>query len=330
MKRFSMIFLVVWAMLFSVKAGAQEQMIPISVPNWLEVKSSALSKDSILVGEQVVWSTVLSLPENQELVLVPYAGVVEAEKAPIDVVHDFKLDTLAIKNGIKELEARLLITSFDSGYYKLPLMVALTPQGDTIYLDSPFLDVTNIQIDTANFVMHPMKGQMVYPITFKEVLPWILLALAIIVVAYLVYRYIRYRRENRDFFGKPIVKDPPHIVALRALDKLHSEKLWQNGKEKLFYTGITDTLREYIENRYGVSAMEKTSSEIMQSLAGMEIEKRVYGELDELFKTADLVKFAKYVPQIQENEEAIPVAVRFVNSTFMQELEDEKQKGGEK
>ena len=262
--------------------------------------------------------------------LVPYAGVVEAEKAPIDVVHDIKLDTLAIKNGIKELEAKLLITSFDSGYYKLPLLVALTPQGDTIYLDSPFLDVTNIQIDTVNFVMHPIKGQAGYPVTFMEVLPWILLALGIVFIAYLVYRYIKYRRENRDFFGKPIVKDPPHIVALRALDKLHSEKLWQNGKEKIFYTGITDTLREYIENRYGVSAMEKTSSEIIRSLEGMDIEKKVFGELDELFKTADLVKFAKYTPGIHENEEAIPVAVRFVNSTFMQELEDEKQKGEEK
>lgn len=305
---------------------AQEQMIPIFHPQWLEVKSSTLSRDSILVGEQVVWSTVLTMPQQQEMAFVPYAGVVQAEQAPIDVVRDFVLDTISIKNGIKELEARLLLTSFDSGYYKLPLMVALTPQGDTIYLDSPFLDVTNIQIDTADFVMHPIKGQMRYPITFKELLPWIALGLVVIAAAYLLYRYIKYRRENKDFFGKPVVKDPPHIIALRALDKLRSEKLWQNGKEKLFYTGITDTLREYIEARYKVSAMEKTSGEIMQSLQDKDIEEKYYKELDELFKTADLVKFAKYIPQVHENEEAIPVAVRFVNSTFEQSLEDEKQK----
>ena len=305
---------------------AQEQMIPISHPQWLEVKSSTLSRDSILVGEQVVWSTVLTMPQQQEMAFVPYTGVVQAEQAPIDVVRDFVLDTISIKNGIKELEARLLLTSFDSGYYKLPLMVALTPQGDTIYLDSPFLDVTNIQIDTADFVMHPIKGQMRYPITFKELLPWIALGLVLIAAAYLLYRYIKYRRENKDFFGKSVIKDPPHIIALRALDKLRSEKLWQNGKEKLFYTGITDTLREYIEARYKVSAMEKTSGEIMQSLQDKDIEEKYYRELDELFKTADLVKFAKYIPQVHENEEAIPVAVRFVNSTFEQSLEDEKQK----
>lgn len=336
MRKFTTIFLAVllWVVMCgnaaAQQAQQQEEMIPIYTPQWLEIRSSSLSRDSILVGEQVVWNTVFALPQERELMFAPYAQVVEAEKAPIDVVHDLKLDTLSIKNGIQEIQARVLITSFDSGYYKLPLMVAYTPQGDTIYLDSPFLDVTNIQIDTANFVMHPIKGQMGYPITFKEVLPWILLALFVAALVYLLYRYIKYRRENRDFFGKPIVKDPPHIVALRALDKLHNEKLWQSGKEKLFYTGITDTLREYIENRYGVNAMEKTSSEIMQSIADKQIDQKNYNELDELLKTADLVKFAKYVPQIHENEEAIPAAVRFVNSTFMQELEDEKQKGEEK
>ena len=181
---------------FEAKGQDTEQMIQIPLPQWLEIKGSTLSKDSILVGEQVVWSTRMALPQQQELVFVPYAGIVEAEKAPIDVIHDLQLDTISIKNGIKELDAKVLLTSFDSGYYKLPLMVALTPQGDTIYLDSPFLDVTNTPVDTANFVMHPIKGQAKYPVTLKEVLPWAILAIVVLVVAYILYRYIRYRRQN--------------------------------------------------------------------------------------------------------------------------------------
>ena len=304
----------------------QEESIKIPVPQWLQVKESALSKDSILVGEQVVWSTRMVLPQNQELMFAPYAGVVEAEKAPVDVIHDIVLDTLAIKNGNKELEVKLLLTSFDSGYFKLPFMVALTPQGDTIYLDSPFLDVTNTPVDTANFVMHPIKGQMKYPVTFKEVLPWSALAIVLGVLGYLLYRYIRYRKENRGLFGKPVVSDPPHIVALRELDRIRGEQLWQNGEEKLYYTGITDALREYIEARFGVSAMEKTSSEILADLSDKKIEQRNYKELDELFKTADLVKFAKYVPGNEENEEVIPMAVRFVNAAFEQQLQEAAQK----
>ena len=302
---------------------AQEQeMLQIPLPQWLEVKKSALSKDSILVGEQVVWSTQMSLPQNQELMFAPYASVVEAEKAPVDVIHDIVLDTLAIKNGMKELEVKLLLTSFDSGYYKLPLMVALTPQGDTIYLDSPFLDVTYSQVDTANFVMHPLKKQMKYPVTVDEIMPWAALAVALAVLGYLIYRYIKRRKENGGMFGKPVVQDPPHIVALRELDRIRGEQLWQNGEEKLFYTGVTDALREYIEARYGVSAMEKTTSEIMEDLSDKKIEPRYYKELEGLFKTADLVKFAKYVPQSAENEEVIPMAVRFVNAAFEQQLQE--------
>ena len=300
----------------------EQEMLQIPLPQWLEVKKSALSKDSILVGEQVVWSTQMSLPQNQELMFAPYAGIVEAEKAPVDVIHDIVLDTLAIKNGMKELEVKLLLTSFDSGYYKLPLMVALTPQGDTVYLDSPFLDVTYSQLDTANFVMHPIKKQMKYPVTIEEILPWAALAIAVAVAGYLLYRYIRRRKENRGLFDRPVVQDPPHIVALRELDRIRGEQLWQNGEEKLFYTGVTDALREYIEARFGVSAMEKTTSEIMEDLSDKKIEPRYYKELDELFKTADLVKFAKYVPQAAENEEAIPMAVRFVNAAFEQQLQE--------
>ena len=306
-------------------ALAQEQeqeMLQIPLPQWLEVKKSALSKDSILVGEQVVWSTQMVLPQNQELMFAPYASVVEAEKAPVDVIHDIVLDTLAIKNGMKELQVKLLLTSFDSGYYKLPLMVALTPQGDTIYLDSPFLDVTNTPVDTANFVMHPVKGQMKYPVTLEEVLPWAALAIALAVLGYLIYRYIKRRKEQGGLFGKPEPQDPPHIVALRELDRIRGEQLWQNGKEKLFYTGVTDALREYIEARFGVGAMEKTTSEIMADLSDKKIEPRHYKELEELFKTADLVKFAKYIPGNEENEEAIPMAVRFVNAAFEQQLQE--------
>lgn len=331
MKRYSFIVLL-FALMFlgaGVKGFAQEQqeaVLEIPLPQWLQVKKSQLSKDSILVGEQVVWSTQMELPQDQELMFAPYASVVEAEKAPVDVIHDIVLDTLAIRNGTKELEVKLLLTSFDSGYYKLPFMVALTPQGDTIYLDSPFLDVTNTPVDTANFVMHPIKGQMRYPVTFREVLPWAVLAIALAVLGYLLYRYIRHRREQGSLFGKPVVQDPPHIVALRELDRIRGEQLWQNGEEKLFYTGVTDALREYIEARYEVSAKEKTTSEIMADLSDKKIEPRYYKELDELFKTADLVKFAKYVPGNEENEEVIPMAVRFVNAAFEQQLQEAAQK----
>lgn len=317
--------------LFTLAGGllyGQQNRLPDDRSN--PVQSSALSRDSILIGDQIVWNTIIRIPERDSVLLIPYANILQLDttQAKVEIVADFQLDTISIKKGIKELSAKVLLTSFDSGSFKLPSpLIVLNPDRtpDTLVFETPVLEVNTIQVDTTGFVPMDIKGQIQYPVTFKEILPWALLVIGILVIIYLIYRYIKYRRENRDFFGRPIVQDPPHIVALRELDKLRSQKLWQSGKEKQFYTGITDTLREYIEGRYGVSAMEKTSSEIMDNLMDMEIEAKPYNELNELFKVADLVKFAKYIPDTGENEDAIPKAVRFINSTFMQELEDEKE-----
>ena len=310
-------------------------------PSWLEVKESKLTRDSIVIGDQVVWNLEFDIPENKDVVFAPYAPVVESyaniqlqgEESLYDnasklcIVHDFKIDTLSIEDGIKHLNAKVLLTSFDSGYFKLPNPVAVSKDGDTLYFDTPSIEVVNVQVDTANFQIRPLKGQLTYPVTFAEVFPWILLALVIIGLVYLIFRYIKSKREYKDFFGKPIVKDPAHIVALRELENIRNQKLWQEGKDKQYYTAITDTLREYIEERFNVNAMEKTSTEIIDSLKGKDIDKKSFNELDELFKYSDLVKFAKFKPQAAENEEAIIVAVRFVNTTFVQEMELEKEKG---
>ena len=300
-------------------------------PSYVTINNSKLSRDSILIGDQVTWSTNLTVKGDNSLAAVPYADLVAADSSKIEVLRGVELDTIAIKEGIAELEAKLLFSYFDSGYFKLPDAKFISSNGDTITLAAPSIAVNTIQIDTATFKMYDIKGQINYPITFKEVYPWVLFVLAVVLIGYLLYRFIKNKRENGSLFGKPVVKDPPHIVALRELDKLRTQKLWkESGKEKLVYTGVTDALREYIEGRYSISAMEKTSAEILKDLSDKKIEARPYNELNELFQLADLVKFAKYTPQEAESEEVIPMAVRFVNSTFLQEMEQEVSSGQSK
>lgn len=293
-------------------------------PKWFRIEEQSISRDSILVGDQVLWSTTFTMPTDELLSIEPYSKTIDRDTNGIDVIHDFKLDTVSIKNGIAQIKAKLLFTCFDSGYVKLPQPLIISGNGDTLFLSTPQIAVTYIPIDTSTFVIKDIKGQIRYPITFKEVLPYCLAVLLFAGLIYLGYLYYNRRKSNLNLFGKPIVKDPPHIVALRALDKLRGEKLWQNGKQKLYYTILTDTLRGYIEGRYNVSAMEKTTNEILDSLKDKNIESSRFDELESLFKMADLVKFAKYLPTAVENEEAIPTAVRFVNATFMQQLEEQK------
>lgn len=300
-------------------------------------KSVALSKDSILIGDQVVMTAEFSAPSDAAWRIVPYAQTLAQDTmtaGEVEVVEDFVIDTVAIRNGISELRAKLLLTSFDSGSFRLPGPVVITAgdggRADTVDMEDLLLYVNTIQIDTASFQPFDIKGQEKYPVTFKDILPWLLAAFGAAIAVLAVLRYLKMRRQHKDFFGNSLVKEPAHIVALKKLDKLRTDKLWQGGKEKAYYTGITDVLREYIEKRYGFGAMEKTSAEIMEALGDKKLDSGIYQKLEEMLRTADLVKFAKYSPAAEENENAIPVAVNFVNFAYMQQLETEEntQSGG--
>lgn len=302
---------------------------------------STLSADSLLVGDQVVWTLDFSVPEGKMLAVAPYSEILARDtsiKGSVEVVRDFELDTLSVKKNLAQLRGRILLTSFDSGAFRLPPPLILVDKdgsgdADTLKIDPKTLYVNTIPVDTATFKMYDIKPQETYPVTFKEVLPWILLGIGIAVLIWAIIRYFEMRRKNKDFFGRSLESDPPHIVALKKLEKIRTEKLWQNGKEKLFYTGITDTVREYIEKRYSVRAMEQTSTEIMESLKDKKIEEKILSDLGTMFSTSDLVKFAKHTPGAEENEKAIPAAVNFVNFAYMQQLEEnegEKKIGEDK
>ncbi len=290
-----------------------------------QVLSSKLSKDTILIGKQVEWKSKITVPRE-------YSVDIDSIKNPItpgvEVIGEFMIDTVKLTKKFAEIETRAILTSFDSGTYFLPSQVInILKNGevvDTLNIPSRFLEVTTVPIDTTTFVPYDIKPQFKYPVTFREIIPWGLGLLLLLVLAFLIYKMVKNHRENKTLLGRPKIIDPPHIVALRELEKIRGEKLWQNNKEKQYYTEISDTLRRYLEGRFSIQAMEKTSNEILEVLQKERVEKRDFEELKGLFSLSDLVKFAKYRPAQQENEEAILTAVRFVNSTFLQEMEEEK------
>lgn len=127
-----------------------------------------------------------------------------------------------------------------------------------------------------------------------------------------------YRRRNSPEHS---YREPAHIVALRRLDTYRGSKMWAPEKQKAFYSGITDTLREYISSRYGIGAMEMTTAEIFGRMKDTDAPEELLCEVRSLFERADFVKFAKHVASEEENAAALPVAVRFVTDTYRSEIE---------
>jgi len=115
----------------------------------------------------------------------------------------------------------------------------------------------------------------------------------------------------------PIIKEiiPAHITALAALQKLKEEAIWKEGFYKEFYSILSEILREYLEKRYGLFALELTTDEIIVTLKSVSIDSDSKSRLKQVLFLSDMVKFAKEIPIAPENEQSINNAILFVEST---------------
>ena len=290
-------------------------------------------RDSILVADQIEYGFQLdSVPEGTDIKLCDprvYAS------DSLLLLRNWQIDTTARlrvrQPGSKErvrrynLRGSVVLVPFEEGTYRLPDILVLRDGKDTLVFEGVDLDVKTMPVDTATYQLHDIKGQMRYPLTPGEVMPWVMVfwlaaGLVILVVCLLL---VRKRRATGEVAA---VRDPAHVVALRALDKWRDEAFWAPERQKAFYSGITDTLKTYIEERFGVDAPEMTTAELFDALRD---EKSISADLREelrgVFECADFVKFAKHVASGEENARALPTAVRFVNSTYQTVLEEEQK-----
>ena len=292
-------------------------------------------RDSILVADRLLYgfelnnipdSTVLAFPQ----VANPFMQDVIA--LPIWQVDTVKVQKIKAANTrLLDIRAAIAIQPFEEGTYELPPLFVqrIHRDGtvDTIQFRQQTIEVFTMPVDTATYVPHDLRGQMKYPITLSEVLPWLL---GFWVVALLVAGLVSWLLSRRRESDGPAFREPAHITALRKLDKYRGDKFWAPEKQKQFYSGVTDALREYIVARYGVGAMEMTTAEIFQDLKKTDIPADLYQEMKDLFERADFVKFAKFIASPEDNATVLPQAVRFVTATYQSEVEEETadQAGG--
>jgi hypothetical protein len=117
--------------------------------------------------------------------------------------------------------------------------------------------------------------------------------------------------------------EPAHIIALRDLDKLKAQKLWQQNQLKDYYSRLTYIIRAYIENQFSVLALEKTTAEIIGEIKIEKLDKFIdMRQLEQLLRLADLIKFAKGEAQPEENIAHLDNAYTLIKKTHLKIQED--------
>lgn len=237
----------------------------------------------------------------------------------VEIIQNCPPDTASLSGDREEIMRKVIIQSFDSGLYTLPPYVYVA--GNDTFSTSPLaLKVLPVNVDSLQLI-HDYAGVSDPATRIWDYLPdvvvdywWVLLIVVIVALAVVAW-YMFFRGKKPAILAPKEKPIPPYELALRQLERLKSEKLCENGLEKEYYTRLTEILRNYLDSRFGINAMEMTSSQIIRSLNRNPETKPSAPVLDRILEMADFVKFAKARPLPDENTTAFNNAVKFVEDT---------------
>lgn len=291
----------------------------LSLTTWAQTPPTvrtSLAVDTIMLGDQIAMNVEIDKDIATEIMVPEFKDGKYSEK--VEIIGAPRIDTLKRDGRSMTLRLGYTITSFDAGIHILggfPIVYINKGVNDTIQSpETMALVVNTFEIDTTKEQIRDIKQPLGAPLEWAEIKDLVIYgSLGVIALAAIIYLMIRYFKSKRGT-RKSRPDEPPHITAIRELEKLNSEKLPQAGRFKEYYSRITDIQREYIDQRYGIWAMEMTTPQIIEAIREVN-DPSLVAKLGEIFTLADLVKFAKWTPTIDECDEAYHTAYHYVEET---------------
>ncbi|MFT4566308.1 MAG: hypothetical protein ACI9FN_001263 [Saprospiraceae bacterium] len=156
------------------------------------------------------------------------------------------------------------------------------------------------------------------PVKFSDYLLYFIIIGVVLLLGLLYWWYSKYQEKKAQEIlatPAPVIIPPAHKVAMNKLQDLRSQQLWQEGKVKEYQSELTYIVREYLENRYDILALESTTDEIINKYLKGLLDGEDVNSLQRILQVADLVKFAKATPDEEIHESFMNEAVRFVEKT---------------
>jgi hypothetical protein len=303
-------------------------LVSIHGANSQDVKvSAAFDTTWIYIGDQIHYTVTVEQPSGTLLQIQSHKDTLCKN---VEILSGPETDSSAIGDDRLRIIRKYLVTSFDTGIYQVPPVFAEINYENGIrrfYSDYALLEVIRVKItppDTAAKIFDIIQPYRA-PVTLGEIIPWVLLATMVAVLVWLIIKFLpRFRKASRHEEAV-INPDPAHIIAFRDLERLKNEQLWQKGEVKNYYSRLTEIIRQYLENRFGVYSLEMTTSETLEELVRTGFKKDdSYVMLKTILNGSDLVKFAKYKPESSENELHFDNSWRFVDITKIQPESAEK------
>lgn len=279
-----------------VTASARVDSNKITVGDWLQLHFEVKHPENVSID----WH---SLPDSLE-----GFEILKRESPAIQKNNQEVIETSTWK-----------ITAFDSGMFVIPaLQFSYRTKDDTAGRMASTSQIPvfvgGVAVDTTQEIKD-IKPPLSVPISFAEILPYLIALIVLGGLIWLVY-YIMKKRKRGESIIPEAPPRPAHEIALDALRSLEAEHLWQRGKIKEYYSALTDIVRLYIEQKFHVLALESTTEEILSFDQVRSLPPSHTEDLKDVLVRADFVKFAKFQPAPAEHESSFTKTRNFVESTW--------------
>ena len=274
----------VWALLWSLSSGAQTARVELT---------TVVDSLSVLIGAQLNYTLQIKA-DSTDQVLFPERTTF----LPFEIIEDFPLDTLKAQTHYLYTKKFALI-QFDSGRYWMPQQRVIV-NGQSLLSDSIEVEVRDVVVDTLKQKMFAIKPLIEVERNYDKWIRNLLLTLLILILGlggFYSYFVLQKRKRERE------QQLPPFDQALQDLKSLEARIPSNQEEFKSYYSKLTDIVRRYLEEEAKVDALESTSDELLQKLELLQdagkitLQTETLKNLKRVLGTADLVKFARSLPE---------------------------------
>lgn len=260
-------------------------------------------KESILIGERFTMTIESYMPLDQQ-----FSWPVIDTLPNFQIISSSKIDTTENFNSRKVAQS-FQLTSFDSGHYTIPTITFLV--GNVRYVsDTVGIDIGYSPMD-ANPDYKEIKDILDVEDSGNPYLYWFVAGVAL-VLGILLWYFLRNKKQPKKL--TEVKKLSPYEEAMIALENIRKSGFIQNGSVKKYYSELNDILRNYLDSQLQLQSMNKTNEQIIQELRTLELNKEDQQKLTDALRVADFVKFAKYQPGENINEENFIIVKNAIQS----------------
>ena len=278
---------------------------------------ATIDSTSILIGQQINYKIEV-LANDGEAVVFPEGQTFN----PLEVIESYKIDTASSTSARVKLIKKYGLTQFDSGRYVIPKQKIIIGT-KTVETDTFLVEVNNVVLDTVNQGLYDIKPIIELPRDYSKWWTYLLWIIPVLIAIGLFLWFLLRRHKKQKEAEKYI---PPFEQALATLNALDQEDYIAQAKYKEYYTVLTDAIRRYYDEKVYDRAMESTTDELIARLemerdsGHIDFSRETITKLKDIFKRADLIKFARVNPPegkaqadrlsveeiVKETKEALP------------------------